>query len=147
MSVKHHFLLTYTPRGAYVNKYKIRKREIIMKNTTLESNQHRECKHCEDINDVGNTIKNHPDHTSFLSRLNKVKGQLSGIEKMILERRYCVDILTQFKAVAAGLKFIELSILKQHIQSCVRGTMEANNRSKIEEKIAELIKVVSDRIE
>ncbi len=118
-----------------------------MENVILGGDSHKKCKHCQDATVPTDPSKNHPDYTSLLSRLSKVKGQMSGIENMILERRYCVDILIQFKAVAAGLKFIEMAILKQHIRSCVRMTMKENNKVKIEEKIDELIRLVSSRLE
>ncbi len=60
----------------------------------------------------------HPDHSDKLNRLNRIEGQVKGIKKMIEEKRYCVDILTQLKAVSAALKKVEHAVLKDHIQGC-----------------------------
>ncbi|MBX9767415.1 MAG: metal-sensitive transcriptional regulator [Bdellovibrionales bacterium] len=88
----------------------------------------------------------HPDHTSALARLRKIKGQINGLEKMIHEKRYCVDILTQFRAVASGLNVIESSILERHIQSCVVDVARSKNESEIQRKVAELTKLISNRL-
>ncbi len=50
---------------------------------------------------------NHPDHASNLVRLRKVQGQITGIGKMLDERRYCMEILIQLRAAGSALKAIE----------------------------------------
>ena len=81
----------------------------------------------------------HPDHSSEFSRLNRMSGQIDGIKKMIEDRRYCVEILTQLKAVQSAAKAVEVNILKRHIESCVKDTFVANNASDREKKIDELL--------
>ncbi len=90
--------------------------------------------------------KKHPDHTSALARLKKVKGQLSGLEKMISDQRYCVDILVQFRAVSAGLNAIERSIFERHIANCVKGAIESKNKKDIEGKVKELMELIFKRL-
>ena len=89
--------------------------------------------------------KEHPDHTSSLARLRKIKGQVSGLEKMVEERRYCVDILVQFRAIASALQVIEMSILNGHIQNCVQDAMRSKNKAEIQQKTDELINLMSKR--
>lgn len=88
----------------------------------------------------------HPDHTSAIARLKKIKGQIIGIEKMISEQRYCVDILVQFRAVAAALNAVEISVFKKHIEHCVREAFQSEDKTKIDTKIFELTELVSKRL-
>jgi DNA-binding FrmR family transcriptional regulator len=90
--------------------------------------------------------KGHPNHTSALARLRKIKGQIGGLEKMIENRRYCVDILIQFKAITSGLNVIEASIFKRHIESCVREAAQSNDKEDIQNKLDELIKLIKKRL-
>jgi DNA-binding FrmR family transcriptional regulator len=60
-----------------------------------------------------------PDHARELSRLNRAAGQLAGVKRMIEERRYCVDIIQQLRAVRNAVKAVEINILKRHLDSCV----------------------------
>ncbi len=62
---------------------------------------------------------NHPSHAPELKKLNRIAGQVEGIKKMIENRRYCVDILTQIRAARAALKSVETNVLERHIGMCV----------------------------
>ncbi|MCS6777204.1 MAG: metal-sensitive transcriptional regulator [Chloroherpetonaceae bacterium] len=57
----------------------------------------------------------------YLMRLNRIAGQVNGIQKMVQEDRYCVDILTQIAAVRSALDALGVELLVQHLQSCVIG--------------------------
>ncbi|MBC7539417.1 MAG: metal-sensitive transcriptional regulator [Bacteriovorax sp.] len=85
---------------------------------------------------------NHPDHRIHLKQLARVKGQVEGIEKMILESRYCIDIINQLKAVSAGLKVIESAIFEGHLKSCVAAALASNDNEDIQKKINEINKLV-----
>ena len=87
-----------------------------------------------------------PDHQEQLNRLNKIEGQIKGIKKMIENRRYCVDILTQTKAVTAALQKVEQSIMKNHVQHCLRHAVESKNELEIEEKINEIMGLLAKRM-
>jgi CsoR family transcriptional regulator, copper-sensing transcriptional repressor len=52
-------------------------------------------------------------------RLRRVEGQVRGIEKMVEEDRYCIDVLTQISAVQAALDKVALGLLDQHAQHCL----------------------------
>ena len=52
----------------------------------------------------------HPDHSSEIKRLKRIQGQLEGIERMIMERRYCIEILNQTKAVTSAIHSLESSL-------------------------------------
>ncbi len=83
-----------------------------------------------------------PDHSRLLLRLRRVQGQISGIEKMISERRYCVDILTQFRAAASALKAAEAAVFESHIRSCVAEAARSKKPAEIEKKIDELTRLL-----
>ena len=82
---------------------------------------------------------------SSLKRLSRIEGQIRGLQKMIEEDRYCVDILVQIKAVTAALKKVEGELLKDHADHCVAKAMASNDREDREEKVAELIDLLVKR--
>lgn len=85
------------------------------------------------------------DHHDDLKRVNRLIGQLEGVKRMIEERRYCVDILHQTRAVGSALKALEGSILKGHMQHCLRDAMISKSRSEADEKIDELVELFGKR--
>lgn len=84
----------------------------------------------------------HPDHSVHFKRLNRIKGQIEGIEKMILDRRYCPDIIAQLKAASAALKAVEAEVFKSHLRGCVKSAFAGDDAFKSEEKIQEIIKMI-----
>lgn len=84
----------------------------------------------------------HPDHTNNLVRLKKVKGQIEGIERMILNKRYCPDILTQIRAATSALKAVEGAILKAHLQGCVLEAFQSDDEKFQIKKIEEILKLI-----
>jgi CsoR family transcriptional regulator, copper-sensing transcriptional repressor len=57
----------------------------------------------------------------LLARLARVKGQVGGVERMVEEDRYCIDILTQISAIQAALDKVALGLLDGHARTCVIG--------------------------
>ncbi|WP_406695866.1 metal-sensitive transcriptional regulator [Singulisphaera sp. Ch08] len=55
------------------------------------------------------------------SRVNRIAGQVAGIQRMVEEERYCVDILNQIAAVRSALDALGIELLSQHIECCVLG--------------------------
>ena len=61
------------------------------------------------------------DHKEALSnRLKRIEGQVRGLQKMIEEERYCIDILTQVSATTAALDRVALGVMEDHVRHCVR---------------------------
>jgi CsoR family transcriptional regulator, copper-sensing transcriptional repressor len=58
----------------------------------------------------------------LLDRLARIKGQVGGIERMVEENRYCIDVLTQISAVQAALDKVALGLLDGHARTCVIGS-------------------------
>ncbi len=76
-----------------------------------------------------------PKHINVLKLISTAKGHLSGIEKMIKEDRYCIDISNQLLAVISILKKANLEVLKKHMETCIR---DAVKTGEVEQKIEEL---------
>tara|TARA_B100000945_G_scaffold81817_1_gene63092 strand:+ start:3077 stop:3346 length:270 start_codon:yes stop_codon:yes gene_type:complete len=83
----------------------------------------------------------HPSHENQLLRLKKVEGQVRGIQTMIEERRYCMDLLSQIRAVSGALRKIESGILKSHLQHCVNDAITSKDITNSELKIKEITKL------
>lgn len=74
-------------------------------------------------------------------RLKRIEGQVRGIQKMIEEDRYCVDLLTQLAAIKSATHQVAMSILESHTRGCVADAL-ANQRDG-QEKIDELMEIIS----
>lgn len=81
----------------------------------------------------------HPSHQKDKKRLNKIKGQLDGIDRMIDDNRYCLDIIYQIRAATSALKSFEKEIMQTHIKSCVKTAIESKNQFESQEKIEEIM--------
>lgn len=76
----------------------------------------------------------------LLERLRKVEGQVRGIQRMIEEERYCVDVLVQVAAVRAALNQVGLTLMESHTRGCVARAIQENHG---QEAIEELMAVVT----
>jgi len=73
-------------------------------------------------------------------RLRRIEGQVRGIEKMVEEERYCIDVLTQIGAVQAALDKVALGLLDEHARHCVMSSEDAELR---DERTGELMSAVA----
>ncbi|PIR33711.1 MAG: hypothetical protein COV36_02175 [Alphaproteobacteria bacterium CG11_big_fil_rev_8_21_14_0_20_44_7] len=80
----------------------------------------------------------HPDHSKELANLSRVAGQIEGVKKMISERQYCPDILTQLRAARSAMKSVEAKILEAHLGACVEEAFASKNVVLQKQKIDEL---------
>jgi DNA-binding FrmR family transcriptional regulator len=74
----------------------------------------------------------------LVGRLRRIEGQVRGIERMVEEERYCIDVLTQIGAIQAALDKVALGLLDDHARHCVIGGEE----SRQEERTTELMAAV-----
>lgn len=84
----------------------------------------------------------HAVHKSQLDSLRRIHGQVAGLLRMVDEERYCVDILTQLRAVQAALRRVEQIVLEAHINNCVTGVMESGAREERDAKLDELFEIL-----
>lgn len=82
-------------------------------------------------------------HETQLLYLQKIEGQIRGISKMIQEKRYCVDIMTQLHSIIGALYRVENEIFKKHIDGCVVSALRGKSEKEREQKITEVIELVS----
>lgn len=66
-------------------------------------------------------------------RLGRIEGQVRGIERMVVDDRYCVDVLTQISAVQAALDKVALGLLDSHVRSCVIGAADGQREERTDE--------------
>lgn len=77
-----------------------------------------------------------------LKRVRSIEGQVRGIEKMVLQNRYCIDILTQIAAVRAALGKVSEEILRRHIETCVTADLTGDDPDRRAKAIEELFEVI-----
>jgi DNA-binding FrmR family transcriptional regulator len=100
----------------------------------------------KDVMDLDKFLHDHPsqprtqgEKQAVINRLKRIEGQIRGIQKMIEEDRYCMDILVQISAVQSALKNVGYSITERHIQHCVSDAIKQGDGK---ETIAELMEVL-----
>lgn len=87
------------------------------------------CPHCK------HTPRNEELVENLTKRINRISGQLNGVNKMIQENRYCHDVLIQIAAIESALKEVGYILLKDHMTSCVVDDIKNNDLSSLEEAI------------
>lgn len=76
------------------------------------------------------------DKDAVLKRLRRIAGQVRGIERMIEENRYCIDVVTQVTAIQAALDKVALELLSDHAAHCVVGAEAGEQEERTEELMA-----------
>jgi len=82
-----------------------------------------------------------PRHKDCLTRLSRIEGQVRGVSKMIEEERYCIDILTQLRAIRAALGKVETEVLKDHADHCIADAISSGGEDEQRKKFNELIEL------
>ncbi len=80
--------------------------------------------------------------TQSLRRLKLAKGQLEGVERMIANEKYCIDIINQLSAVRNALEKVSLILMKQHISTCLVDSVREGDEERQEKKLDELMETV-----
>jgi CsoR family transcriptional regulator, copper-sensing transcriptional repressor len=82
------------------------------------------------------------DKEALVHRLHRIEGQVRGIEKMVEEDRYCIDVLTQISAVTTALESLAFRILDDHVNHCVAGALASGDPAEAGAKSKELLEAV-----
>ena len=82
------------------------------------------------------------DKEDLVKRLHRIEGQVRGIERMVDDNRYCIDILTQVAAVNTALESLAFRILDDHVRHCVARALTAGDEAEIAQKTEELLAAV-----
>ena len=73
----------------------------------------------------------------LLDRLRRIEGQVRGLQRMVDEDQYCIDILTQVNSATAALRAVGFGLLDDHVRHCVRESIEqGDGEAKVEELMA-----------
>jgi CsoR family transcriptional regulator, copper-sensing transcriptional repressor len=82
------------------------------------------------------------DKESLVKRLHRIEGQVRGVERMLEEDRYCIDVITQISAVSTALESVAFKILDEHVKHCVAGALASGDEAEAETKSRELLEAV-----
>ena len=90
-------------------------------------------------------MKNQPHsttHEESLKRIGRIVGQVQGIRRMVEDKKYCIDIITQIQAARSALRAVELQILRKHMSHCVNDAFASGSARAAGEKMDELLRVM-----
>jgi DNA-binding FrmR family transcriptional regulator len=82
------------------------------------------------------------DKDALVKRLHRIEGQVRGIERMVEDDRYCIDVLTQIAAANTALESLALTILDDHVRHCVAGALTSGDEADAAAKTEELLEAV-----
>jgi DNA-binding FrmR family transcriptional regulator len=82
------------------------------------------------------------DKEALIKRLHRIEGQVRGLERMVEEDRYCIDVLTQISAVTTALESVAFRILDDHVNHCVSGALASGDAEEAAAKSKELLEAV-----
>ena len=103
--------------------------------------ENKNCNSCSKLENTTRTTKrSEEEKQSLIKRLNIVEGQVRGIKQMILNDRYCDDVLTQMLAVNKALESLENIILERHLHTCIKTKIESGNTEEVSKEIMDLFK-------
>jgi CsoR family transcriptional regulator, copper-sensing transcriptional repressor len=78
----------------------------------------------------------------YLKRLRRIEGQVRGLQRMIEEETYCIDVLTQVSAVTKALQSVSIGLLDEHVRHCVREAAAGGDRDRADEMVTEAVKAI-----
>ncbi len=88
-------------------------------------------------------MEQNPDHQDNIVALRRIEGQVRGVQKMIEDREYCVDILNQINAAKGALASVEEKILQKHFRHCVTTAVMGNSENQKQQKLDEILKLIN----
>ena len=84
----------------------------------------------------------YPDHAENIIALKRIEGQVRGIQRMIEQRRYCVDILTQMYSIVGALMRVEDKIMQKHLSGCVTKSFQGKSKLAKQKEIDGVVTLV-----
>ena len=87
-------------------------------------------------------MKKNPSHEDSLVALRRIEGQVRGVQRMIEDRKYCIDILNQIYAIKRALGRVEEKILERHFQHCVTQAVRGSSEKEKQQKLDEVLKLI-----
>lgn len=83
------------------------------------------------------------EKTAIIHRLKRIEGQVRGIQGMVENDRYCMDILVQISAIHAALKKVGMSLTERHMKHCLKDAIEHGEGDSVIEELVEVLKYTS----
>lgn len=87
-------------------------------------------------------MNKNPSHQNTLAALKRIEGQVRGVQGMVENREYCIDILNQIHAVKGALSRVEEEILETHFQNCVTHAVAGSSKMQKRQKLDEILKLI-----
>lgn len=84
----------------------------------------------------------HDDKARVLARLRRIEGQVRGLQRMVEEDTYCIDVLTQVTAANRALQQVALLLLDEHVRHCVADDVRRGSEDRIDEAMAAIARLV-----
>jgi DNA-binding FrmR family transcriptional regulator len=84
----------------------------------------------------------HDEKDAVLKRLRRIEGQVRGLQRMVEDDEYCIDVLTQVAAATKALQGVALQLLDDHLRHCVNGAASAGDDSRADELVGEATRAV-----
>jgi CsoR family transcriptional regulator, copper-sensing transcriptional repressor len=78
----------------------------------------------------------------YLARLRRVEGQVRGLQRMIENDEYCIDVLTQVSAATKALRSVAVGLLDEHVRHCVRNAALDDDADKVDEMVGEATRAI-----
>ena len=78
----------------------------------------------------------------YLKRLRRIEGQIRGLQRMVDEDAYCIDVLTQVAAATKALQGVSVGLLDEHVRHCVREAAEGDDREHADAMVSEATKAI-----
>lgn len=82
-----------------------------------------------------------PDKDAYIKRLRRIEGQVRGLQRMIDEDTYCIDVLTQVSVVTKALQSVAVGLLDQHVRHCVANAA-ANDPQHLDDMVSEATRAI-----
>ena len=87
-------------------------------------------------------MKKNPSHKDNVVALRRIEGQVRGVQRMVEDRKYCIDILNQIYAIKGALGRVEEKILEKHFQHCVTEAVKGSSEKEKQQKLDEILKLI-----
>jgi len=88
-------------------------------------------------------MEQNPNHEDNIVALKRIEGQVRGVQRMIEDREYCIDILNQIHAVKGALARVEEKILQKHFQHCLTTAIMGSSEKEKQQKLDEILKLIN----
>jgi CsoR family transcriptional regulator, copper-sensing transcriptional repressor len=79
----------------------------------------------------------------YLKRLRRIEGQTRGIQRMVEEEKYCIDILTQVSAITKALHAVSIGLLEEHMNHCIIDAAREDDDEQARAKVSEAVEAVA----